>query len=134
MSIKSVNYSKSLLFAHHTKNTAKSQTSAQGLIVRDNVWGTIEQDALRRDFSANALYYNPQTGLILDFANGMPDIQAKVLRMIGDPAERYREDPVRMLRAVRFAAKLGFTLEAANRRTDCTFSLFIKVYFASSFI
>ena len=100
--------------APHEEHTAKSQTSAQGMIVRDNVWGTIEQDALRRDFSANALYYNPQTGLIWDFADGMPDIQAKVLRMIGDPAERYREDPVRMLRAARFAAKLGFTLEPAT--------------------
>lgn len=100
--------------APHQEHSHLSQTSAQGLIVRDNVWGTIEQDALRRDFSVNALYYNPQTGLILDFANGMADIQAKVLRMIGNPAERYREDPVRMLRAVRFAAKLDFSLEAAT--------------------
>ena len=97
--------------APHQEHSAKSQTSAQGLIMRDNVWGTIEQDALRRDFTANALYYNPQTGIIWDFANGLTDIQHKILRIIGNPSDRYREDPVRMLRAARFAVKLGFELE-----------------------
>lgn len=112
--------------APHEEHSAKSQTSAQGLIVRDNVWGTIEQDALRRDFTANALYYDPQTGLIWDFANGMPDIENKILRMIGDAQERYREDPVRMLRAVRFAAKLGFELEAQTAAPITHLSYLLK--------
>lgn len=97
--------------APHEQQGSQSQTSAHGMITRDNVWGTIEQDALRRDFTANALYYQPQTGQIWDFTGGLRDVQAKVLRMIGDPATRYREDPVRMLRAARFAAKLEFTIE-----------------------
>lgn len=90
------------------------QTSERGMITRDNVWGRIDQDALRRDFSINALYYQPLTGEILDFAGGMDDLKHRKLRMIGDPAVRYREDPVRMLRAMRFAAKLGFSLEKAT--------------------
>lgn len=97
--------------APHESQSQRSQTSAHGMIVRDNIWGTVDQDALRRDFTANALYYNPKTDEILDFANGLADIKRKVLRMIGDPSTRYREDPVRMLRAARFAAKLDFTLE-----------------------
>ncbi len=90
------------------------QTSDRGMITRDNVWGRIDQDALRRDFSINALYYQPLTGEILDFADGMKDLKARKLRMIGDAALRYREDPVRMLRALRFAAKLGFSLEKST--------------------
>ncbi len=82
-----------------------------GLILRDNVYGTIEEDALRRDFTVNALYYCVRDHCIYDFANGYRDIKARKLRMIGDPAARYREDPVRMLRAARFAAKLGFEIE-----------------------
>ncbi|MEH6577414.1 MAG: polynucleotide adenylyltransferase PcnB [Amphritea sp.] len=85
-----------------------------GMIVRDNVYGTIEEDALRRDFTVNALYYCPKDHCIYDFANGYQDLQHKTLRMIGDPAERYREDPVRMLRAARFAAKLDFDIEPAS--------------------
>ena len=77
-----------------------------GQIVRDNVYGTIEQDAYRRDFSVNALYYDPQSETVLDFANGFKDLKNKVLRIIGDPKKRYREDPVRMLRAIRFIGKL----------------------------
>ncbi|HEX5359549.1 MAG TPA: polynucleotide adenylyltransferase PcnB [Fluviicoccus sp.] len=94
---------------HH--EGSHGQTSDHGMITRDNVWGRVDQDALRRDFTINALYYQPLTGEILDFADGMKDIRAKKLRMIGDAAVRYREDPVRMLRALRFAAKLGFSLE-----------------------
>ena len=94
---------------HH--EGSHGQTSDHGMITRDNVWGRIDQDALRRDFSINALYYHPLTGEILDFADGMKDLRARKLRMIGDAAVRYREDPVRMLRALRFAAKLGFSLE-----------------------
>ncbi len=82
-----------------------------GMIVRDNVYGTIEQDALRRDFTVNALYYNIEDFSVIDYTGGMDDLNAGVLRMLGDPLVRYREDPVRMLRAVRFAAKLGFRID-----------------------
>ncbi|MEX0430910.1 polynucleotide adenylyltransferase PcnB [Spiribacter insolitus] len=85
-----------------------------GMILRDNIYGTIEEDALRRDFTINALYYNIADFSIVDYAGGMADLQAGRLRLIGDPAVRYREDPVRMLRAVRFAAKLGFTIDAGT--------------------
>lgn len=89
----------------------QSRQAASGMLLRDNVYGNIEDDALRRDFSINALYYNVSDHSILDFANGYPDLLAKRIRIIGDPNERYREDPVRMLRAARFAAKLGFEIE-----------------------
>lgn len=83
----------------------------QGRILRDNVYGTIDDDVWRRDFTANALYYNIADFSIWDYTSGLEDIQARRLRLIGDPETRYREDPVRMLRAARFEAKLGFTLE-----------------------
>jgi poly(A) polymerase len=83
--------------------------------LRDNVWGSQGEDAARRDFSINAMYYDPSSETVLDYHGGMADIQKKTLRMIGDPAKRYREDPIRMLRAIRFAAKTEFTLEAATR-------------------
>ena len=92
-----------------------SAHSSSGMILRDNVWGNINDDALRRDFTANALYYTTDGFRVLDFANGLEDIDNHVLRMIGDPATRYREDPVRMLRAIRFAAKLDFTIEPGTR-------------------
>ena len=82
-----------------------------GRIVRDNVFGTIGGDAFRRDFTVNALYYNIEDFSIIDYAGGMQDISAGLLRLKGDPVTRYREDPVRMLRAVRFATKLGFRIE-----------------------
>jgi poly(A) polymerase len=82
--------------------------------VRDNVYGSLEQDARRRDFTLNALYYNIRDFSVVDYADGMADLEAGLLRLIGDPEQRYREDPVRMLRAVRFAAKLGFRIEAAT--------------------
>lgn len=85
-----------------------------GMILRDNVYGTIEEDALRRDFTINALYYGVRDHSIHDFTNGYRDIQNRQIRMIGDPESRYREDPVRMLRAARFAAKLGFDIEPAT--------------------
>ena len=88
-----------------------SAHSSAGLILRDNVYGTINEDALRRDFTANALYYTVDGFRILDFADGLRDIENRVIRMIGDPATRYREDPVRLLRAIRFASKLGFDIE-----------------------
>lgn len=85
-----------------------------GRILRDNVYGTLEDDAWRRDFTINALYYNVQDFSVIDYAGGMQDIAAGVLRIIGDPAQRYREDPVRMLRAIRFAAKIAFRIDAAS--------------------
>lgn len=81
-------------------------TDDHGRILRDNVYGTHEQDAARRDFTINALYYDPVTEEVVDFHNGLHDLNERVVRMIGDPEVRYREDPVRMLRAVRFAVKL----------------------------
>lgn len=82
-----------------------------GRILRDNAYGTIEEDALRRDFTINALYYDIKDFSLIDYAGGLADLRAGRLRLIGDPQERYREDPVRMLRAVRFACKLGFNVE-----------------------
>lgn len=81
-----------------------------GRLLRDNVFGTLEQDVWRRDFTVNALYYNIRDFSVVDYTGGMLDHSAGVLRLIGDPHVRYREDPVRMLRAVRFAVKLSFTL------------------------
>ena len=88
---------------------------ASGRVLRDNVWGEQHEDATRRDFTINAMYYDPATQTVLDYHNGMADIRARTLRIIGDPATRFREDPVRMLRVVRFAAKLGFEIDAATR-------------------
>ena len=85
-----------------------------GRVLRDNVWGPMNEDAARRDFSINAMYYDPQTQVVVDYHSGIKDVRKKVIRMIGNPAVRYREDPVRIIRAVRFAAKLnalGFTFE-----------------------
>jgi poly(A) polymerase len=82
-----------------------------GRLLRDNVFGNQEEDAVRRDFTANALYYDPGTEEIIDYCGGYDDVKTRTLRMIGDPSVRYREDPVRMLRAVRLAAKLGLTIE-----------------------
>jgi poly(A) polymerase len=85
----------------------KHAVDASGRVLRDNVWGPIEQDAARRDFSINAMYYDPESQIVVDFHNGIRDAKKKTLRMIGDAATRYREDPVRIIRAVRFAAKLS---------------------------
>ena len=97
----------------------KHAVDASGRVLRDNVWGPQEEDAARRDFTVNAMYYDPQTGTVVDYHGGIQDAKRHVLRMIGDPATRYREDPVRILRAVRFAAKLsarGFKLEPRTAR------------------
>src|SRR5260364_71749 len=88
---------------------------ASGRVVRDKVWGEQHEDAARRDFTVNAMYYNPAAQTVLDYHNGIADVRARRLRMIGDPAARYREDPVRMLRVVRFAAKLGFEIDERTR-------------------
>jgi poly(A) polymerase len=86
-----------------------------GMVLRDNVYGTIEDDAIRRDFTVNALYYNIADFSVVDFVGGLKDLQKKTLRLIGDPETRYREDPVRMLRAARLAAKLQFKIEPKTR-------------------
>ncbi|MDP2225913.1 MAG: polynucleotide adenylyltransferase PcnB [Moraxellaceae bacterium] len=102
--------------AHHSQAEGEGhgRTSDDGMILRDNVWGSIEEDAERRDFTVNALYYNIADFTLWDFAGGLADIEKRQLRLIGDPETRYREDPVRMLRAIRFAAKLDFSLEQAT--------------------
>jgi poly(A) polymerase len=91
-----------------------AQTDEHGRLLRDNEFGDQEQDAARRDFTANALFYDPSTQEIYDYHQGYADIRANTLRIIGDPEVRYREDPVRMLRAVRLSAKLGMNLDAAT--------------------
>jgi poly(A) polymerase len=90
-----------------------------GRLLRDNVFGTIEDDAVRRDFTANALYYAIEDFSVRDYTGGFEDVQNRVLRLIGDPEQRYREDPVRMLRAVRLAAKLGFHIDEATAAPIC---------------
>jgi poly(A) polymerase len=92
----------------------KHAVDSTGRVLRDNVWGPQEEDAVRRDFTINAMYYDPETQVVVDYHGGIKDAKNLKLRMIGDPATRYREDPVRIIRAVRFAAKLrglGFKLE-----------------------
>ncbi|WP_077315732.1 polynucleotide adenylyltransferase PcnB [Vibrio palustris] len=100
---------------HHAEpDTDTSQLSAQsdkGMLLRDNVYGTKDEDAERRDFTINAMYYNIADFSIHDYAGGIEDLEDRLVRLIGDPETRYREDPVRMLRAIRFAAKLDFDIE-----------------------
>ncbi|MDD5249152.1 MAG: polynucleotide adenylyltransferase PcnB [Rhodocyclaceae bacterium] len=98
--------------AAHDENTLKDE---HGRVLRDNIWGTMEEDAARRDFTVNALYYDPVTETVFDYHRGVDDLKQKTMRMIGEPKSRYREDPVRMLRAVRLSAKLGLTLDPAVR-------------------
>jgi poly(A) polymerase len=93
---------------------------ASGRILRDNVYGTIDEDVWRRDFTANALYYNIADFSVWDYVSGVEDIAARRLRLIGDPETRYREDPVRMLRAARFEAKLGFDIDPDTARPIAT--------------
>jgi poly(A) polymerase len=101
-----------------TFRAADPQTAEKdehGRVLRDNVFGTQAEDARRRDFTVNALYFDPASEELVDFHGGLADLKKRVLRVIGDPATRYREDPVRMLRAVRLGAKLGLTLDPATR-------------------
>ncbi len=101
---------------HDTNNTSNKETqkvskqSDQGMLLRDNIYGTIEEDAERRDFTINALYYSATDFTVHDFAGGIADINDRTIKLIGDPETRYREDPVRMLRAIRFATKLDMTI------------------------
>lgn len=99
----------------HIDAEGDSKVADSGRIIRDNVFGSMVEDALRRDFTANALYYDPSSQEVLDFHQGYADIQAGVLRMIGKPETRYAEDPVRMLRVVRLSAKLGLKIDAATQ-------------------
>jgi poly(A) polymerase len=93
-----------------TADEGSEKQSEHGMLLRDNVYGTIEEDAVRRDFTINALYYSPKDFNIYDYVGSLDDIQHRQVRLIGDPETRYREDPVRMLRALRFAAKLDFSI------------------------
>ncbi len=102
--------------ADHSEGGSQAATNSDGMLVRDNVYGDIRSDALRRDFTMNALYYSPHNNTITDFTTGVEDIAKRCVRMIGDPATRYQEDPVRMLRAVRLATKLDFEIEPATAK------------------
>lgn len=93
------------------KHAPEHHATRGNMVVRDNIYGTFEEDAWRRDFTVNALYYNIADFSVVDFTGGMQDIQNKLIRIIGNAQQRYEEDPVRMLRAVRFATKLGFNIE-----------------------
>jgi len=97
-----------------TIDSGKHEYSEHGMLLRDNVYGTLEEDVWRRDFTVNALYYRISDFSITDHTGGMKDLRAKKIKMIGDPVVRYREDPVRMLRAIRIAAKLDFTISKAT--------------------
>ena len=106
-----------------SEKTSKPQTvdkthvvDASGRVLRDNVWGPQIEDAARRDFTVNALYYEPLSQTVVDYHGGLGDARARILRMIGDPETRYREDPVRIIRVVRFAAKLGFALDPRTEK------------------
>ena len=98
------------------ETNAGSVEDEHGRLLRDNVWGDQAQDATRRDFTINALFYDPARQQVWDYHGGVADLKRKRLRMIGEPAQRYREDPVRMLRAVRFAAACGLEIDAATRK------------------
>ena len=103
-------------FRGHHEESSASARSEDGMLLRDNVYGTLETDAMRRDFTVNALYYTLKDFSVIDYCNGMSDLQNRTLRIIGNPETRYKEDPVRILRALRFAAKLGFTLETTTAK------------------
>ena len=102
--------------SRHEIADKKHVVDASGRVLRDNVWGPQVEDAARRDFTINAMYYDPITQTVVDYHGGLADVRARVLRMIGDPDTRYREDPVRIIRIVRFAAKLGFAIDPATER------------------
>lgn len=92
-----------------------AETDEHGRVLKDNVWGSQAEDAARRDFSINALYLDPIADTLLDYHDGVRDMKKRVLRIIGEPEQRFREDPVRMLRVARFVAKLGFEIDARTR-------------------
>jgi len=98
--------------AAELRETPEEGNAGPGLIHRENTFGTPEEDAFRRDFTINALFYDIGTFSIIDYTGGLEDLRAGIVRSIGDPAERFHEDPVRMLRAIAMAARLGFTIDA----------------------
>jgi poly(A) polymerase len=100
-------------FRAHSEDSPRTELDTHGRILRDNTFGDIEEDAIRRDFTINAMYYDIKDFSLLDYAGGLQDIENRQLRLIGDATTRYQEDPVRMLRALRFAAKLDFSIEAS---------------------
>jgi poly(A) polymerase len=108
-------------FRAHSEDSPKTELDTHGRILRDNTFGDIAEDAIRRDFTINALYYDIHDFSMLDYAGGLQDIENRQLRLIGDATTRYQEDPVRMLRAIRFAAKLDFEIEtsAADAIHEC---------------
>lgn len=122
--------------ANHSdaRNENQAKQSNEGMLLRDNVYGTIEQDAARRDFTVNALYYNPQDNTLRDYFEGIKDLKAGKLRLIGDPVTRYQEDPVRMLRSIRFMAKLDMFLEKPSEQPIRELAPLLKKYSASSLI
>jgi len=101
---------------HHQEGQEKHGHMHEGMIIRDNVYGAIEDDVWRRDFTVNALYYNIDDFSIIDYTGGMQDLKANMLRMIGDPVQRFHEDPVRLLRAVRFMGKLGLQISPETEK------------------
>ncbi|MCB1691185.1 MAG: polynucleotide adenylyltransferase PcnB [Pseudomonadales bacterium] len=103
--------------APHNEAETELHYSEGGMILSDNIYGNFSEDALRRDFTMNALYYQPETETLLDEVGGIEDIKARRIRLIGDPDSRFREDPVRMLRAIRFRAKLGFDIDPDTDRS-----------------
>lgn len=109
-----------------TASNNASKTSDSGMILRDNVYGNQDEDAMRRDFTINALYYNIADFSVHAYAGGWEDLQNRQIRLIGDPHTRYHEDPVRMLRAVRFQAKLGFSIEPSTEAPIKELALLLK--------
>lgn len=107
--------------ANSDEVTRGTDDELPGMIKRDNTYGTIEEDAWRRDFTVNALYYNIEDYSLVDYVGGLLDLKKRVIRMIGDPTQRFHEDPVRLLRAIRLSAKLNFSVE--EKTESCVFSL-----------
>ena len=112
--------------AGHDGNEDGASIADTGRILRDNVYGDIDDDVWRRDFTVNALYYNIKDYSVVDYVGGVEDIRARRLRLIGDPELRYREDPVRMLRAIRFATKLGLEIDQATRDAFASYGSLLK--------
>lgn len=99
-----------------SKSVEDIDQTESGMLLSDNDYGSFEEDVFRRDFTINALYYSPDAPQIIDLVDGRADIDAKIIRLIGDPENRYREDPVRMLRAIRFKTKLGFSIDPSSEQ------------------
>lgn len=105
---------------------SQQKTNERGMLIRDNVYGTLEEDAWRRDFTVNSLYYDVTSSSIVDFTGGVTDVSKHIIRMIGEPATRYQEDPVRMLRAIRFSAKLKFEIAPDTAKPMFTLNHLIR--------